>query len=158
MMQAWYRRALASEARGRHGSALEDAREANKLMASHGWSSPQLNTLLQRLAESLLLATPSKPFKLHSASECPTEAVNGLQQDVAACELGAERSYRPSLDEALGAAAPGLSGGSHALTPSMCPLLACCCTTLASLHLTLLSRLASVGHEPAISRHVVCAA
>lgn len=106
-MQAWYRRALASEVLGRH-DAIEDAREADRLMTMHGWSSPLLKTLLQRLTESLPATTPS-----NIASECLSRAVIDLQQGVSECQLDAEKVQEPSFDTVLAAAAPGLSGGGH---------------------------------------------
>lgn len=106
-MQAWYRRALASEVLGRH-DAITDAREADRLMTMHEWSSPQLDTLLQRLTESLP-ATNSSSI----ASECISRAVIGLQLGVSECQLDDETVHGPSFDTVLAAAAPGLSGGGH---------------------------------------------
>lgn len=62
LLQAWYRRALAWEAAGRHGAALPDAQRAAELLTEHGWSSPQLESMLQRLKRAPgMAARPSEP-------------------------------------------------------------------------------------------------
>lgn len=103
LLQAWYRRALAWEAAGHPEAALADAQQAAELVAEHGWSSPQLESLLQRVKASLMAAPPG------DAAGTLRQALPGLQPTSAARPAHAT-SYPTHFDAAFSAAAPDLTG------------------------------------------------
>lgn len=92
--------------------------QAAELMGAHGWSSPQLESLLQRLKE----AAHHLPAPLEDAAGPSTEALPHLRAESVSCPPAAPiQSYSPSFEAAFTSAAPELASTCHLGIPEFLP-------------------------------------